>query len=349
MPNRTHTKIRTRLDVASLLTAALAVSAASAGAAEFRFRAQAAVPDPVVCLGDVADVVANDATERERLAALELIPAPTPGAPRHLRAREIQDLLILRGLNLAEHQFSGASQVEITSGGGDSADSGNSPLVASASREAHRRVHEAILARFRSQSGTEPIGQVEFELSPREARMVLEAPLPPTVTGVTPPLSGMQQLTVHAGRAGESPSFTIAARFTAPQVVVVAARALSRGSVVRETDVQLTPLLPGEQTDVAFRTIEEVIGKETTRALSAGQPLGREDLRSPILVRRGEVVTVYARAVGIVVKLNNARAKDDGGVGDLVAVETVEDRRSFLTRVCAPREVEVFPRSMRAD
>ena len=48
-----------------------------------------------------------------------------------------------------------------------------------------------------------------------------------------------------------------------------------------------------------FHTVAEVIGKETTCAVPAEKPLVQDELHAPYLVRRGEVVTVYARAAGI--------------------------------------------------
>ncbi|MCA9261977.1 MAG: flagella basal body P-ring formation protein FlgA, partial [Planctomycetales bacterium] len=66
-------------------------------------------------------------------------------------------------------------------------------------------------------------------------------------------------------------------------------------------------------------------------------------LRSPIVVRRGETVTVTARAAGIVVK-TLAVARQDGGVGDLVQADTLDgDRRERLTaRVTGRQRLEVF-------
>ena len=97
-----------------------------------------------------------------------------------------------------------------------------------------------------------------------------------------------------------------------------------------------------------FHTLADVVGKETTRAIAAGKPLTRDAVRPPVLVRRGEVVTVYARAAGIRIR-TMARARDDGGEGELVAVEPLTDRNTFFARVSGIREVEVFARSPRAE
>src|SRR6185437_7085362 len=54
----------------------------------------------LVRLGDVAEIHATDAAEIKRLQEMELFPAPAVGNKSFVRAREIQDLLALRGMNL---------------------------------------------------------------------------------------------------------------------------------------------------------------------------------------------------------------------------------------------------------
>jgi len=53
------------------------------------------------------------------------------------------------------------------------------------------------------------------------------------------------------------------------------------------------------------------------------------------------VVTVYAQSAGIRVR-TTARARDDGGLGDLVTMETMQDRKPYQARVCGMRETEVL-------
>ena len=60
-------------------------------------------------------------------------------------------------------------------------------------------------------------------------------------------------------------------------------------------------------------------------------------------MHRGEVVTVLARAGGIRVR-TNARAHEEGSVGELVAVESLANRSTYYARVTGNREVEVYAR-----
>jgi flagella basal body P-ring formation protein FlgA len=142
----------------------------------------------------------------------------------------------------------------------------------------------------------------------------------------------------------------VAAQVALPEMVVVAARALPRGAVVQAADVELQALPSSGSAAgaTAFDTVEDVIGKETTRSVAAGQVLGRRYVQSPILVRRGDVVTVYARSAGIQVR-TTARARDGGSLGDLIAVESLADRGRFYARVAGPRTVDVYARGASMD
>src|SRR5487761_1443723 len=64
----------------------------------------------LVRLGDVAEIHSHDPAEVRELKDIELFPAPPPGGKSLVRAREVQDLLALRGMNLSQHRLTGASQ-----------------------------------------------------------------------------------------------------------------------------------------------------------------------------------------------------------------------------------------------
>ncbi len=55
---------------------------------------------------------------------------------------------------------------------------------------------------------------------------------------------------------------------TVPSAVVAAAHSLSRGAVIRESDLALVREAPRDGESGVFHSIEEVVGKQTTRASS---------------------------------------------------------------------------------
>jgi flagella basal body P-ring formation protein FlgA len=83
----------------------------AAAASEIRLRERAVPAGSVVRLGDVAEVFTGDPTDAERLAAVEL--GPAPATRRYLDWRAVRDALSLAGEDVSDCRFSGASRVEI--------------------------------------------------------------------------------------------------------------------------------------------------------------------------------------------------------------------------------------------
>ena len=127
---------------------------------------------PVVKLGDVAEIFAADRRQADRLAAIELFPAPLAPQQRFLRVRELQDLLLLRGVNLAEHSFSGSSQVTVQGHVSPPRRPEAAPkaLPPAAARKIKQRVCEAVTQYLKEHAAADQPWIVEAELGDAEAR-----------------------------------------------------------------------------------------------------------------------------------------------------------------------------------
>lgn len=328
-----------------LLAAAQALAWSVCEAAELRLRQQCSPRGSVITLGDVAEIYSADAKGAEKLAAMELFPAPAASQQRVIRVREVQDLLVLRGINLAEQQFSGSSQVVVTSA--SEPVRADQALTSSAAKRIHRRVQEAVLQYLQSKTGSDEPRSLQFETTPALAVAAANPAQPISISGGTAPWTGMQ----HFEAAIDSPAgpsrFKLDVQVAVPSAVVVAAHSFSRGEVIRETDLSLVRETPRDGESVVFHAIEDVVGKQTTRAVPDGKILSADDLQAPLIVHKGDVVTVYARSAGIRVR-TIARARDDGGLGDLVTMETMHDRKPYQARVCGVREAEVLAQAVPA-
>ena len=328
--------------------AVLAGAARLAGAAELRLRPQCTAGGPVVRLGDVAEIVGGDSKQAETLAAVELFPAPADREQRFLRVRELQDLLLLHGVNLAEHQFSGSSQVMVLGKSAATKPQSDKPVPAPALRRISRRACEAITKYLTQHVPGQRAWGVEVELTDAQAHMLADPTRAVSVAGGNPPWTGLQHFEVTLDAPKGPASFTLDAQVSVRASMVVAARALPRGAIVRDGDVELANEVPVEGGSTPLRSLDDALGRETTRAVAAGKLVDKESLRTPLLVRRGEVVTVYANSSGIRIR-TVARARDDAGLGELVSVESLLDRAAYYARVSGVREVEVYARSARAE
>ncbi len=124
--------------------------------------------------------------------------------------------------------------------------------------------------------------------------------------------------------------------------VVVANQPISIGAIIRATDVELkSPDKPVTNGMTVSRNTEAVIGQESSRSYTTGQPIDTRSLRKPILVRRGDAVTVVAKAAGVRVR-TTAKALADGALGALLPVESLEGREKYSVVVTGLRHAEVF-------
>jgi flagella basal body P-ring formation protein FlgA len=258
-------------------------------------------------------------------------------------------------VNLPLHQFTGYGLVAVTRVAQQASRAANDKEAREAltadTRRATERVERALAEYLRSR-GAEP-GKIDFQLSEAQVRAVVAAQQPLVFGGGMPPWTRQQrmELTV-AGPEGEARS-SLDVRISTSTNVVVPLRAIARGAVVHPEDVQLSQITSATAATREMPcSLEQVVGRETTRAVPEGKPLESDALRSPPLVRRGEVVTVFAQAPGLKVK-TMARARDDAGLGEQVTLESIRDRQPMLGRVVGFQEVEAIaaatpPRSERS-
>ena len=126
--------------------------------------------------------------------------------------------------------------------------------------------------------------------------------------------------------------------FAATVRVVVPAHDIARGDTIGENDLTFatvdgTALMSGVPTKM-----EEVKGMQARRVLSAGQPFRAQDVRRPIVVSKGETVTMQFSAPGVELSAMG-RAMSEGGIGDTVTIQNPASYRMVSGIVVAPGTV----------
>lgn len=311
-------------------------------AAEFRLRDEVRTSKNLVLLGDIADIYAANPDEANKLAAVEMTPTPVPGGKTTLKIHDVQDLLSFRGIDPTQHRFSGAARVTILRTGDAPAKAGARRAVRVNVKYAQRAAADAIVRYLRENVADEG-WQVTVDLNEEQAQAIMATSDSPSASGGEKPWIGAQQFDLVVGTTDRSGDvrLTVNAQVALPPSVAVAIHAVPKGAVIRSSDIELQRVQPGKTVGNAFTTFEEVVGKEAVKAIAPGQTLDANYVRPQVLVHGGEVITVYGRNAGIVVRMP-ARARDSGAQGELVTVESLLDRKAFLARVCGLQEVEVY-------
>jgi len=127
--------------------------------------------------------------------------------------------------------------------------------------------------------------------------------------------------------------YAIAGSAVVPMLVPVPIRAIARGEIISEADLDWVEIADGRAVQF-LADADAIIGKTARRPLAAGAPLRNADLAAPILVRRGASVTIILESSGI--RLSQVGvALANGAKGDLIAFRNVNSDREIKAVVVA--------------
>lgn len=126
--------------------------------------------------------------------------------------------------------------------------------------------------------------------------------------------------------------------FAATVRIVVPAHEIARGDTISESDLTYATVDGASLMAGVPTKIDEVKGMQARRTLSAGQPFRADDVRHPIVITRGQTVTMEFDAPGVQLTAMG-RAMSEGGVGDTVTVQNPASYRMISGIVIAPGTV----------
>ena len=120
--------------------------------------------------------------------------------------------------------------------------------------------------------------------------------------------------------------------------VVVPAHDIPRGQTISEDDLTYG-MLPGNALIAGVVTnFSAVKDMEARRLLHAGEAFRTDDLRRPIVVTKGQTITMHFDAPGVELTAMG-RAMSEGGIGDTVIVQNPASFRMVNGVVSAPGAV----------
>ncbi|HKQ45692.1 MAG TPA: flagellar basal body P-ring formation chaperone FlgA [Rhizomicrobium sp.] len=120
--------------------------------------------------------------------------------------------------------------------------------------------------------------------------------------------------------------------------IVVPAHDIARGEVISESDLTFTTVDGAALMSGIPTKLEEVKGMQARRMLTAGQPFRADDVRRPIVIAKGQTVTMQFSVPGVELTAMG-RAMSEGGIGDTVTVQNPVSYRMVSATVTAPGTV----------
>jgi flagella basal body P-ring formation protein FlgA len=125
----------------------------------------------------------------------------------------------------------------------------------------------------------------------------------------------------------------------APQIrIVVPARDIMRGEVIGESDLTFADVSTTATPATTVTKFEALTGMQTRRMLRAGQSIRPDDVRRPVVVTKGQTVTMIFSAPGVELAATG-RAMSEGGVGDTVTIQNPASFRMISATVTGPGAV----------
>lgn len=313
----------------SVACGAITGTVCAAGPAEIVLSRRANIESDLVRLGDVATIRADDALSQDTLARIVLGPAPTRLAT--VSADLILDRLQSSGVNTAEVSIAGAARCELMRVQTATPAVSQVSYVAPAELDrAQQRLQSAVAMRLEKAFPTDGPFAVEVTLDRDAAAVVNSLAEPIQFHGGSADLTAPQYLQLSGLE-----NVTFVARIRRVEKVAVAAVPLQRGIIVQASHLRFEPIDEPGVLDASL-----LVGQELTRPVAAGHVVRQNDVKKVILVHANQAVMVSAEYPGIRVR-RVMKAKENGGVGDIVTCEPLEGDKKVVAIVTGPNMAKV--------
>jgi flagellar basal body P-ring formation protein FlgA len=320
----------------------------AAPAADICFQPIAYVSTATVHLRDVATVRASDPAVMTRLEQVVLAPAPPPGRRMRLDFADIRSRLEAAGMPLAELNYSGSTVVVVASADVQAPIKPKRikitkalPIVAPAQvKRAEQIMREAVRRSMHDKHTEKPTMFVDVVVDPADARTVLANAARGFEIGAVNPKNTEPQI-VQVGYQdlqGQPARLQVHCMISERPQVPVLTRAVSTGDVIHESDLAWQPV---DNTAGLLTRVEEIVDKEAKRSIHANEPIRASEVRNVPLVRANDIVTGIWRSGGICIT-GQFKAKEDGGLGDVITLVKLNARDQLTARVTDVHEAEIM-------
>lgn len=290
-------------------------------AADIHFKTPVIAEGTAIRLGDVAEVTGENA---ESLKKIPLFFAPIAGGQRIVSTTKIRDMLTDRGIGSLDHRFSGVSQITVNGPMRPQSRPGEQRIL----QKAEENLRQSLLTYLnRCTTDGKPENAIpwnlKFDLTPEQSATLASGGKIMAIYGGKNPLIGKQEFQAELENTHSESGRRIQVRFfteiSLPPKVVVAKRSIAKGKLISANDVKIVYQENVRETDFISEP-QEIVGKMASSLIREGAVLTPALISRPILVRKGDTVTVVAKAPGIAVR-STAKAHEDGSEGDLISLE----------------------------
>ena len=129
--------------------------------------------------------------------------------------------------------------------------------------------------------------------------------------------------------------------------IPVLARPVPPGQVIGERDLSAIEMRADRVGLTVVTDPASIVGMTPARPVAAGQPIGAQDIRRPVVVTRNSTVTMVYSLPGVTLTAIG-KAMDEGGIGDTIRISNLQSRNVVTAVVEGSDLVRIPPRGAAA-
>ncbi len=328
--------------------AAVLCCAPQADAGTIRIRPSALIDHDHIRLADVAVIEGFAADRLYEFQELAIADAPAFGQSKLITLNEIRSKLAGAGVNMAVVCLKGASRCVVRRPTEMPTEQDVSQDVV-ARRAAGEQSLQVQIQRFIDQRLAEYGGEAEINF--RRTPAALLALSGPAYTFEIEPRSnrklGTFELLVTIQHGSAEPQIQkVAIEVALKRNVIVAINPISRGQTLTRADIMTEQRSFKKLEHIGMTKPATVIGQEAKRAIRMGDMIKAGDIKSKVLVKRNDLVSIRSVQSGIAIE-STGKALADGALGDSIEVRNEGSEETFWARVTGLRQAEALGRPER--
>jgi len=292
-----------------------------AGAISVQVEAQASVRGPQITFGELAEIHGADEARCELLRNLKLGPSPQPGERLIWTDQMLGSRLASTGADFSGINWQMPPTLTITAG----AQTVQAEQLKTVSLEAIRQ-----LLGPAADSGNitiDLIGEVR-DLMVSEGIVKLSATLP---SGVH--YAALTTVVIRVDIQDRSPVTTVLNYdVRLYRNIIIAGKDIGAHELITPEALHLERLEVGRLSAGYFTDFAEIAGYAAKRPLAPGMIITKSMLEKPVLIQRGAMVAILAKAGPLQVTAQG-EALQDGRNGQLIRVRNIESRKIILAQI----------------
>ncbi len=146
-------------------------------------------------------------------------------------------------------------------------------------------------------------------------------------------------LSASAGTS-DAQQISVYGRIQILKTVPVLSRNFAKGEIISALDIDWIEMPVHDLRQNTVMSEGKMIGTEVKSNLQAGKPISHRSLRTPLMVKKGKLVTMSFRKSGLSLTIRG-RAMADGSIGSVVPVINLQSKRTIHAEVISKDAVRV--------